>query len=307
MNLREWALPVYTILIQLAVGTLLVLWLIRRINMERVGGPAMDRILRKPVLIMFFTILVAIIGSHFHLSNPLLSFMAVLNVKHSWLSREIVFTVLTFFACAALVDRLWKQKEGGEILTTTLGWIVIILGYAAIFCMASIYILPTQAPWNHWSTILQFYASSLLLGPAAATALLVMDAIFSQEYDPELTEPRLQLITRSLGMLTGIAACALILIFGLNAAQIMGPAYADALAQISLSLLLGLYQPLLMVRLAVLCAALGTLILVTYRLVKKSRSLTMLITPVYLACLLALVAEILGRFLFYASHVRLGL
>ncbi|HWQ84371.1 MAG TPA: DmsC/YnfH family molybdoenzyme membrane anchor subunit, partial [Anaerolineales bacterium] len=98
MNLREWALPIYTILMQLAVGTLLVLWLIRRFNLERVGGEAMVRILRRPVLVMFFTILIAIIGSHLHLSNPLLSFLAVLNIKYSWLSREIVFTVLTFLA-----------------------------------------------------------------------------------------------------------------------------------------------------------------------------------------------------------------
>lgn len=307
MNLREWALPVYTILMQLAVGTLLVLWLIRRLNLDRVGAPAMDRILRKPVMVMFFTMLVAIIGSHFHLSKPLLSFLAIYNVRHSWLSREIIFTILTFIGCAALVDRLWKQKEGDEVLTTAVGWVVIISGYATIFSMASIYLLPTQAPWNHWATILQFYASSLLLGPTAATALLVMDAIFSQEYELDLVEPRLQLILRSLKMLSWIAVCALILIIALNAAQILGPAPANDLAQISLSLLLGLYKPLLAVRLGVLCAAVGILNLVAYRLVKKAHALTALITPVYLACLLALVAEILGRFLFYASHVRLGL
>jgi len=173
MNLREWALPIYTILMQLAVGTLLVLWLIRRFNLERVGGAAMDRILRRPVMVMFFTMLIAIIGSHLHLSNPLLSFLTVFNVKHSWLSREIVFTVLSFLACAALVDLLWKQKPESEVLTTATGWVVVILGYAAIFCMGSIYKLPTQAPWNHWSTILQFFAASWLLGPTAATAQMV--------------------------------------------------------------------------------------------------------------------------------------
>jgi hypothetical protein len=41
-------------------------------------------------------------------------------------------------------------------------------------------------------------------------------------------------------------------------------------------------------------------------MLKKSKALTELVTPVYLACLLAMVAEILGRFLFYATHVRLG-
>ena len=305
MNLREWALPVYTILMQLAVGTLLVLWLIRRFNLERVGGDAMDRILRRPVLVMFFTMLIAIIGSHLHLSNPLLSFLAVLNVKHSWLSREIVFTVLTFLTCAALVDRLWKPKREGEVLTTALGWMVVVLGYAAIFCMASIYKLPTQAPWNHWSTILQFFGASWLLGPTAATALLVMDAIFSQEYEPELAEIRLAMLKRSLRMMAGIVSAALILILVLNLVQILEP--ENELAQISRSLLLGLYKPLLGLRLGILFLAVSVFILVAYRLLKTDWELSGQITPVYLACLLALVAEILGRFLFYANHVRLGL
>lgn len=305
MNLREWALPVYTILMQLAVGTLLILWIIRRFNMAWVGGQAMDRILRKPVLVMFFTILVAIIGSHFHLSKPLLSFMAILNVKHSWLSREIIFTILTFLACAALVDRLWKQTHGDETLTPALGWMVIILGYAAIFCMASIYKLPIQAPWNHWSTTLQFFTTSWLLGPIAATALLVMDAIFNQEYEPELAVTRLALLKHSLGIMSGNAVAALILILVLNLVQILEP--VTELAQISRSLLLGLYKPLLGVRLGILFLAVGVFILVAYHLLKKECELSKLITPVYLACLLALVAEILGRFLFYASHVRMGL
>jgi len=87
MNLREWALPLYTILMQLAVGTLLVLWILRFLYLKQFGESIMDRILRRPVMVMFFTILAAIIGSHLHLSNPLLSFLAVLNVKNSWLSR----------------------------------------------------------------------------------------------------------------------------------------------------------------------------------------------------------------------------
>jgi DMSO reductase anchor subunit len=32
-----------------------------------------------------------------------------------------------------------------------------------------------------------------------------------------------------------------------------------------------------------------------------------LMSPVYLSCLLIMVGEIIGRFLFYATHVRVGL
>ena len=47
MNLREWALPVYTILMQLAVGALFSLWVIRALSSakygERKAGPDHDR------------------------------------------------------------------------------------------------------------------------------------------------------------------------------------------------------------------------------------------------------------------------
>jgi len=307
MNLREWALPLYTILMQLAVGTLLVLWILRFLNLKQVGESTMDRILRRPVMVMFFTILAAIIGSHLHLSNPLLSFLAVLNVKNSWLSREIVFTVLTFLSCAALVDLLGNPQAGRQGLKTALGWTMVFLGFTSIYCMGSIYKLPTQAPWNHWSTILQFYGSSLLLGVTAAAALLVMDTIFSQEHEPELAEVRQQLMGRSLGLFAGLASFALILIIGLNTLQILDTGRGEELAQTSLSLLTGLYRPLLTVRVATLGVAVGIFILVVVRLSRKGYELPRLVIPVYLACFLALVAEILGRFLFYASHVRLGL
>jgi DMSO reductase anchor subunit len=41
-----------------------------------------------------------------------------------------------------------------------------------------------------------------------------------------------------------------------------------------------------------------------YRLKTKPQSLML---PVYLSCLSIMVGEIIGRFLFYATHIRVGL
>lgn len=307
INLREWALPIYTILMQLAIGSLLVLWLLRAFVISRIGGKAMDQILRRPLIIMFFTIVVAVIGSHFHLSNPLLSFLAVLNIQHSWLSREIFFTILTLLFCSALIDQFRKPPGEKQWTKTLLGWIVVALGYTGLYCMASIYRLPTQSPWNHWSTILQFISTSLILGSAAVTALLVMDAIFSEAYEPELVSIRLDVIKQFLSKSTGLAVCAFILIIALNFSQIVESWHGEKLAQTSLALLLGLYRPLLIVRFLILTTGVLILMLVTYQLIKRGKDPSRLVLPVYLACFLSLVAEILGRFLFYATHVRLGL
>ena len=93
MNVREWALPVYTILMQLAVGAMLGLWIIRAVAIRQYGRSTIDHIIRIPVLAVFLTVVVAIVGSHFHLSQPLFSLLATLNLRSSWLSREILFTI----------------------------------------------------------------------------------------------------------------------------------------------------------------------------------------------------------------------
>jgi DMSO reductase anchor subunit len=85
MNLREWALPVYTVLLPLSVGMLLFLWLLRSNSGREYDHEVLDRIVRDPLLIILVTIIFAIIGAHFHLSKPFHSFLAVNNFKKSFL------------------------------------------------------------------------------------------------------------------------------------------------------------------------------------------------------------------------------
>jgi anaerobic dimethyl sulfoxide reductase subunit C (anchor subunit) len=307
MNVREWALPVYTILMQLGTGILFALWLVRSMNMKMVRQENIDKLFRRPVLVIFITILLAIIGSHFHLSNPLLSFLAIQNIRHSWLSREIVFTILTFLTVAALVDQTWKQDNDNVRLSTILGWLAVLLGSASIYCMSHIYLLPTQTSWNHLTTILMFFSSSLVLGTTSAITLVFMDTIFINKEESELVNVRLQILKRSLRMLIYLVIAGEILIVILNTTQILRMHDGDEQLQTSLSLLLGLYQPLLIIRFVFLFSGIGFVLLTAFWLIKKGKSLTELVLPIYMACLLVLVAEILGRFLFYATHVRMGI
>ncbi len=307
MNVREWALPVYTILMQLATGTLLTLGTIRFLTLKQMEGKDLDRILRRPVLVMFFTVLLAIIGSHFHLSNPLLSFMAVINFANSWLSREIVFTILMFFTCAALVDLIGSPNGERQRVKTVLGALAVLFGGAAIYCMANIYLLPTQAPWNNASTIFLFFGSSLLLGVTSVLALLIMDTIFSQEYEADLFDLRLALLKKSTAIFSRFALVALLLILSLNAIQLLAVYDETNLAHVSMTLLLQLYPSLLAVRFILLILSVGLFLVVISWLKTDKKNHQQLVLPVYAACFIALIGEILGRFLFYASHVRIGL
>jgi DMSO reductase anchor subunit len=77
--------------------------------------------------------------------------------------------------------------------------------------------------------------------------------------------------------------------------------------QTSLRLLFELYAPLFVIRLLLLG---GAPLWMGYAVYRNHRSMLApqeLMSPVYLSCLLILVAEIMGRFLFYATHIRLGI
>ena len=65
MNVREWALPVYTILMQLSVGTFLLLWIVRAVHMARFGPASINRIIKVPLTIIFLTMAMYALGRNF--------------------------------------------------------------------------------------------------------------------------------------------------------------------------------------------------------------------------------------------------
>jgi anaerobic dimethyl sulfoxide reductase subunit C (anchor subunit) len=310
MNLREWALPLYTVLMQLATGMLLVFWVIRHQLLKQLSSLEVDKILRKPMLMVFLTPIVAMVGSHFHLSDPWISFLAILNVLHSWLSREVLLSVLFFITVTLLFYFTWFFMGEKQRLKTILGWVGVALGITGIFSMSMCYLIPAQPAWDHPFTMALFYCSALILGTISAFTILFMDAIFSGENEPELTNVRYNILRWASRRLMVVILVVMVLIVAMNSIRVMNyqtEAPNDQLTQTTLALLLVLYQPLFIMRFITLIGGAGLFALVNHWLVKKRKSLKELVIPVYLSCLMLLMAEILGRFLFYAAHIRVGL
>lgn len=307
MNLREWALPVYTILMQLAIGALFSLWVIRIFGTSKYGREKLDQIALIPVLIIFSTMIFAVIGSHFHLSKPYLSFLAIRNFRYSWLSREIVFTLFVLICTGALLLML-RLGKGHYRLKSGLGWGAILAGLATVYCMASIYLLPTQVAWNSYATIVTYYAVMFLLGTTSLIVILLMDLRFSEGESPEDLDVRINIIRKSSVWLTATATIAALLVIALGIYQIELLRNAQlSSAQASLKLLLDLYKPLFVMRIGLTLVGVIWLVAVISYFIRTQRSFMKLLGPVYIACILVLIGEILERFLFYATHVRTGL
>ncbi len=306
MNLREWALPVYTILIQLALGAFMALWIIRAIADRTTPREEVDRIVKRPTTAILCTIIAATVGSHFHLSRPYLSFLSVLNVRTSWLSREICFTVLFLGLTAGVAYLQWVHRRHSRI-EMILGWLAIAAGMASVFSMGEIYLLPMQPAWNSGFTLVSFYGSSALLGSMALASLFVLDLKFSELREPAAIGVRSRVLRPTLIALMIVASLATALLLVVNFLQVQGMADSGQLASLSLELLLGLYRPLFILRVVLLVVGVGWLVVAVLIMYRHRPPLTDLVQPTYMACLLAMVAEITGRFLFYATHIRMGI
>lgn len=306
MEVREWALPVYTILMQLATGSLLSLWLIRWAAGRQHGYEGVDMVVRIPLLAILVTVVVAIIGSHAHLSRPYLSILALLNLRTSWLSREILFTIV-FLGSVLSLSYLHWFTTGYLRLKMALGWLGIVAGGTSVYCMAMIYLLPTQTMWNSPLTVVSFLVTVVLLGATAVSVMIVMDFKVSEIAGSDGTTLREQIIGRSFIWLAVVAGITAVITLLLNLSLIATLRQGDLSAQISIELLLGLYRPLLALRYATLFVGVCWFTFTALRVRHWPLQRIVITSPVYLSCLLVLISEILGRFLFYATHVRLGI
>jgi len=229
------------------------------------------------------------------------------NFRASWLSREIVFNVLFFLQTAFLLVLLWFVA-GRHLLKAALGWGAIAAGFATVYCMANIYLLPTQIAWNSPATIVSYFGATLLLGAISLIVILLMDIRFSESHDLSGANFRVQIVKKAIIGLTGTTVLAAIWVFVLDLGQISSLRMIEHQgAQTSLNLLLDLYQPLLVLRFSLLTLGVGWLVISVCLAFRRKQAIKGLIGPVYLACLLIIVAEILERFLFYATHVRIGI
>jgi anaerobic dimethyl sulfoxide reductase subunit C (anchor subunit) len=278
----------------------------RSVGRRRYGDALTAPVVARLLPVLFVTAAIAIGGAHFHLSKPFLSFLAVLNVRTSWLSREVLFTML-FVGGLGLLVLMNEGARQRPRLYTALGWLTITCGFASVLCMGYIYLMPTQPAWNSPLTILSFYTTTLLLGVAAMTALLLMDLKVTEVRAPESVAERSRIMRRVLFWFAAGTLLLAVVVFALNLAQLARLRHGGPLTQISLELLLGVYQPLLWLRVGLLAAGVAWLLGAAGLLAWRRKRVVELVVPVYMACLLVLVGEILARFLFYAAHVRTGL
>ncbi|MGE5921792.1 DmsC/YnfH family molybdoenzyme membrane anchor subunit [Klebsiella quasipneumoniae subsp. similipneumoniae] len=276
---HEWPLVLFTVLGQCVVGATLIsglVWLELADQRE-----ARQRLVRS----MFFIWLLMGIGflaSVMHLGSPLRAFNSLNRVGASALSNEIASGAL-FFA----VGGFWWLLAVLEIMPAALGkiWLVItlLLGLLFVLAMTRVYQIDTVPTWYTGYTTSAFFLTVLLSGPLFAALLLQMAKVDVNGW-----------------FIAGLSVAALVISAAVIVMQSTGLSTIHSSVQQAASLLPN-YGRLQALRLILLALGLGCWLCPLIRR-QPPRAVGLLAGLV-----LVLIAECIGRGLFYGLHMTVGM
>ena len=276
---HEWPLVLFTVLGQCVVGATLfsgLVWLELADQRE-----ARQRLVRS----MFFIWLLMGIGflaSVMHLGSPLRAFNSLNRVGASALSNEIASGAL-FFA----VGGFWWLLAVLEKMPAALGkiWLVIalLLGLLFVLAMTRVYQIDTVPTWYTGYTTSAFFLTILLSGPLFAALLLQMAKVDVNGW-----------------FIAGLSVAALVISAAVIVMQSAGLSTIHSSVQQAASLLPN-YGRLQALRLILLALGLGCWLCPLIRR-QPPRAVGLLAGLV-----LVLIAECIGRGLFYGLHMTVGM
>ncbi len=306
MNTNELALVIFTIAAQMSVGAFLVLGGVHFFATRYAGIEEADKLSTYALLAIGPVMVVGLIVSFFHLGNPINAPRAIMNLGTSWLSREILFGVL-FAGFGFLFAIVQWRKWGSPGLRNVLALVAAVFGLGLVIAMAMVYYsLPSVPAWNNWVTLASFFATTVLLGAVAISAAFVGAFAYLHARKHEASEKQRHILTITLRWM------ALVSLIVLGFQLVIQPLYMGYLAssgpvaEKSAAILVEEYGALFALRYVLLFLGAGLFSFFIYKFARSARNIGLLSTLAFSAFALVLAGELIGRYLFYASYVRIG-
>lgn len=287
MFAEEWPLMMFTLFSQLAIGSFILLVLVRSL-LAKNDAPSAKRLTNFGFLAVGPIMALALIFSLFHLGTPMGAYRSILNLGSSWLSREIL-TAGVFFVLWFVSYKAYQKENAGN----TLGWVTSLVGLAAIFSMASIYGNSVRPAWDNANTYISFFGTTFALGSLGAASFIAYAA------KGRALSPETSALLKKVSL---IAVMAVILPLIYLPVFISGLGSGEGAAQASAQLLSGSYAITLVARGALSLIGAGLLF---YGLSKAGTAKTIPTNLVYLALVMVVIGEFIGRYVFYASAVSI--
>ena len=164
---EHFALTVFSICIQAAVGIMLFVAIGRLMNKEGV--------FKNAVVTAAGLGIIGMLASMLHLGRPLSAMNALFQFGTSWLSREIWFTaIFVGLTVVAAVLLYAKPQAAGAVTGLSAG--AALVGLIDVFAMARIYSSASVPVWQSAATTIEFLAAALSMGAMLFLVLSLKEA-----------------------------------------------------------------------------------------------------------------------------------
>ena len=316
MNVHDWALVIFSIAAQMSVGAFLVLGGVHFFATRYAGIEEADKMSDRALLAIGPVLVFGLVFSLLHLGNPLNAPRAIMNVGTSWLSREILFGVL-FAGFGFLFAIMQWRKIGSPMLRRGVALITAAFGVLLVFSMAMVYYTLAAVPaWNSLATPIAFFATTLLLGSLAVGAAFVASYAYLRKHEPATakggkgkkpaSDKQREILEITLRWIALLAIAMLGVHFILQPLNMARLAVDNPTSQQSASILYNDLVWLVGLRLVLLFVGAGIFGLFIYFAARSSQNIRTTSMLAYSAFAIVLAAELIGRYLFYASFARIG-
>ncbi len=177
--MKERSLAAFTLLMQTAVGAFWALTALQGWLSRQAGNETAHRTISLLLIVAGALAALGMLASFVHLGAPRNAWRVLANLRSSWLSREILCTLL-FAGGGAVYAGLHWLNFGPAILRLAVANVTSLCGAALIICMAQVYRLRTVRTWDSDMNLRSFFTSALLLGCLTVGALLMITPLQSR-------------------------------------------------------------------------------------------------------------------------------
>lgn len=304
MNTETWALIVFTILAQASVGAFIVLGVVHFFASRKAGVEQADMLSDRALFAVGGFLVLGMLASLLHLGQPQAAYRAITNFGSSWLSREIAFGV-AFAVLGAIFTVLQWQKWGSATLRQVVALLAGLVGIALVYSMARVYMTKAQIAWNTVATPISFFVTTLLLGSLVlAGAFVVNYWLVRRKEDADCQQQQCDLLR---GVIKWIAILAIVMLGIEMVVSALNSAHLVSIQESGQMDFLGEYGVLFAIRLALAFIGAGVFGLLMYQTASSPGRENAMATFALSALAVVFAAEILGRFLFYATGINVGL
>lgn len=284
----DWSLVLFTVLVQSAVGIVVIT------EAARLFAGANGSTLRWQTPVACVMTGIGLVMSLSHLGTPMHSVFTIMNLGNSWLSREIL-SVSGFFAVVLALAVL--RMRNPEARTSALSALAIVLGLISVFVMTKVYLLETVPVWNTVSTAFSFYGTMLLAGAVASGVIGSIENSGKKCGESCTSVTSLLCLSAQIGLALKFIAIVLNMV-ALSSVDNLGVSGLDMVAGEGLTVLIA--------RIAMVCAGVGVFTWFGLKAIGM-KQLRLSMNPALCALALVMAGEIIDRLMFYGTYMRIGI